>query len=52
MAKYILKRVLQVIPMLLIVSFIVFALIHMAPYDAIDSITTPSLNNLSLTSLE
>ncbi|MEG0254635.1 ABC transporter permease [Vagococcus sp.] len=44
MLKYILKRVLQVIPMLLIVSFIVFSLIHVAPYDAIDSITTPNMS--------
>ncbi len=44
MAKYIFKRVLQVIPLLFIVSFIVFSLIHMAPYDAIDSITTPNMS--------
>lgn len=44
MAKYILKRVLQVIPMLLIVSFIVFFMIHLAPYDAIDAITTPNMS--------
>lgn len=44
MLKYILKRVLQVIPLLLIVSFIVFSLIHVAPYDAIDSITTPNMS--------
>ncbi|HCM90085.1 MULTISPECIES: ABC transporter permease [Vagococcus] len=44
MAKYILKRVLQVIPLLFIVSFIVFSLIHLAPYDAIDSITTPNMS--------
>lgn len=44
MAKYILKRVLQVIPMLLIVSFIVFSLINLAPYDAIDAIATPKMS--------
>lgn len=45
MLKYILKRMLQVIPMLLIVSFIVFSLIQTAPYDAIDSITTPNMSS-------
>ena len=44
MAKYIAKRILQVIPMLLIVSFIVFSLIQLAPYDAIDAITTPNMS--------
>lgn len=45
MLNYIFKRVLQVIPMLLIVSFIVFSLIQLAPYDAIDSITTPNMSS-------
>lgn len=44
-ASYILKRVLQAIPLLLIISFIVFSLIHLAPYDVIDSITTPNMSN-------
>ena len=45
MVSYILKRVLQVIPLLLIISFLVFSLIHLAPYDVIDSITTPNMSN-------
>lgn len=45
MGKYIVKRLLQVIPMLLIVSFIVFSLIQLAPYDAIDAITTPNMSS-------
>ena len=45
MASYILKRVLQAIPLLLIISFIVFSLIHLAPYDIIDSITTPNMSS-------
>ena len=44
MGKYILKRMVQVIPLLLIVSFIVFSMIHIAPYDAIDAITTPNMS--------
>jgi len=37
------KRVLQAIPLLFVISFIVFSLIHIAPYDVIDSITTPNM---------
>ncbi|MBB2479152.1 ABC transporter permease [Bacillus sp. APMAM] len=48
MAKYILKRVLQAIPMLIIISIICFALIQMAPYDAIDSMTTPNMSQKTI----
>lgn len=44
MARYILSRILQAIPLLLIISFIVFSLIHIAPYDVIDSLTTPNMS--------
>lgn len=37
MTRYILKRILQAVPLLLVISFIVFTLIHLAPYDAIDA---------------
>lgn len=43
MKRYILKRVLQSIPLLLLTSFLVFSLIKLAPYDAIDAITTPDM---------
>lgn len=43
MLKYILKRILQAIPLLLLVTMICFGLINMAPYDAIDSITTDNM---------
>lgn len=42
--RYIAKRVLQAIPLLLVISFIVFSLIHLAPYDVIDSLTTPNMS--------
>lgn len=45
MAKYVLKRILQVIPLLIVVSFIVFSLINLSPYDVIDSITTPNMSS-------
>lgn len=44
MAKYILKRILTAIPMILIITIICFTLIHMAPYDAIDSMTNPKMS--------
>ena len=43
MFRYIMKRVLQAIPLLFVISLIVFSLIHIAPYDVIDSITTPNM---------
>lgn len=48
MAKYLIKRILQVIPLVLIISFIVFSLIQLAPYDAIDAITTPNMSQESI----
>ncbi len=43
MFKYIVKRVLQAIPLLLLISFIVFSLIQLAPYDVIDTLATPNM---------
>ncbi len=44
MLKYIIKRILQAIPLLLLITLICFTLINLAPYDAIDSITTPEMS--------
>ena len=44
MLRYIVKRVLQAITLLLIISFLVFSLIQLAPYDVIDSVTTPNMS--------
>ena len=43
MLKYIFKRILQAVPLLILITIISFSLIHLAPYDAIDSITTPDM---------
>lgn len=43
MWKYIGKRLLQAVPLLLIISFIVFALIQIAPFDVVDTLTTPNM---------
>lgn len=43
MLKYIVKRILQAIPLLILVTIICFGLINLAPYDAIDSIITENM---------
>lgn len=43
MLTYILKRMAQAIPLLLVISFLVFSLIYVAPFDVIDSLTTPNM---------
>ncbi|MFV0558114.1 MAG: ABC transporter permease [Enterococcus sp.] len=44
MLRYIIKRLLIAIPLLFVISFLVFSLIQIAPYDVIDSITTPNMS--------
>lgn len=44
MAKYIIKRILQTIPLILLISIICFALIQLAPYNAIDTMITPKMS--------
>lgn len=44
MAKYIIKRVLSAIPLIIFISILTFALIQLAPYDAVDTITTPEMS--------
>ena len=43
MFKYIVLRLLQTIPLLLVITVICFSLIHLSPYDAIDALTTPEM---------
>lgn len=45
MLNYCLKRLVQALPLLLIVTMITFCLIQLAPYDAVDSFVTPSMSN-------
>ena len=40
MAKYILKRILLLIPTILLVSLIVFVLLRMLPGDAVDALAS------------
>ncbi|MDO5681214.1 MAG: ABC transporter permease [Propionibacteriaceae bacterium] len=48
MFAYILRRLLIVIPMLLVVSVIVFAMIQIAPYDVIDTLTNPNMSQAAI----
>jgi peptide/nickel transport system permease protein len=43
MAKYIIKRILAAIPIIIIITIICFTLMNLAPYDAIDAMTTPKM---------
>ena len=52
MLRYILKRILQTIPLLLVISVICFALIQLAPYDAIDTFVTPDMAPEVVTALK
>lgn len=44
MLKYIIKRIINAIPLLIIITIICFTLISLAPYDAIDAMTTPKMS--------
>lgn len=44
MLAYVGRRLAQVVPMLLLLSFLVFALLHLAPYDVVDAVTTPQMS--------
>ena len=43
MLRYILKRILQAIPLVIVITMICFLLIQLAPYDAVDAIITPDM---------
>lgn len=44
MAKYITKRVLVAIPMIIVITILCFTLMRLAPYDAIDAMTSPKMS--------
>lgn len=44
MTRFIVRRLLQVVPMLFVLSLVVFLLIQLAPYDVVDSVTTPNMS--------
>ncbi len=43
MLKYIVKRIFQAIPLMIVITALCFVLINLAPYDAVDAITTDKM---------
>lgn len=43
MLKYLIKRILQAVPLLLLITMLCFSLINLAPYDAIDAKVTDDM---------
>lgn len=48
MGRYIIKRILQAVPLLLLITIICFTLISLSPYDAVDSIRTEKMTQKEL----
>ena len=46
--RYILKRIVQAIPMLIIISVLCFTLIQLAPYNAVDAMVTPRMSQATV----
>ena len=51
MAKYIFKRILTAIPLIIVITILCFSLIHLAPYDAIDAMTNTAMISRSTCSI-
>lgn len=51
MLRYIGRRLLAMLPLLLLISFIVFTLLYLAPYDAVDAIKTPAMSEATVEAL-
>lgn len=45
MAKYIIKRIITAIPLILAISILCFILMNLAPYDAIDTMIKPGMSD-------
>ena len=44
MAKYILRRIIVAVPILILITLLVFLLMSIAPYDAVDAMTNPKMS--------
>lgn len=44
MFRYIFKRIINSIPLIIVITMLCFTLISLAPYDAIDAMTTPKMS--------
>ena len=52
MLKYLIKRILQAVPLLLLITILCFALIDLAPYDAIDARITDKMTPAEIAQLK
>ena len=52
MLKYLIKRILQAVPLLLLITILCFALIDLAPYDAIDARITDKMTPAQIAQLK
>ncbi|MBR2835980.1 MAG: ABC transporter permease [Coriobacteriales bacterium] len=52
MAKFILRRLAVAVPIVLLISIIVFALMRAAPYDAVDAMTTPRMSEETIAAIK
>ncbi len=51
MIKYIVKRILQAIPLMIVITALCFILINLAPYDAVDALTTDKMTKEQIASI-
>jgi peptide/nickel transport system permease protein len=51
MLGYVVRRLLVAVPLLLLISFVVFGIMHLLPYDVIDSFATPDMDREALEAL-
>ena len=52
MLKYLIKRIAQAVPLLLLITILCFALIDLAPYDAIDARITDKMTPAQIAQLK
>lgn len=52
MARYVRKRILHAVPMILAITILCFVLIQLAPYDAVDAMTTPKMSKATVRMLK
>lgn len=52
MAKYIGKRILHIIPLVLLITVLCFMLIQLAPFNAVDAMTSPKMSKATVAMLK
>ena len=52
MVRYALRRILQAIPLIFVISVVCFILIALAPYDAVDTFATPNMPQATINAMK